>query len=358
MLNGFFDLARPLLLTIEPERAHEMTLRSLEKGLYPRQSGVDSTLLGQKVMGLDFPNPLGIAAGFDKNARVAQAILNIGFGFSEIGTVTPLAQPGNPGPRIFRLIRDRAVINRLGFNNEGHGAALTRLGRHRPSGILGVNIGANKDQDDKIADYVQGLRVFSQLADYFMINISSPNTPGLRDLQAPETLNELLVRVNIVRDEIFEAAGVRPPMAVKLAPDVADGDLAGIVEVLLNHKVDAICISNTTLIRDAVVDQKTAQEAGGLSGRPLFDISTRMLARVYQLTEGAIPLIGVGGIDSPERALEKMKAGASLIELYTGLIYEGPGLVGRIKAHLEEHCKTHKLSSISDVVGSDVSKWA
>jgi len=358
MLNGFFDLARPLLLTIEPERAHEMTLRSLERGLYPRQKNGDHPALAQSVMGLDFPNPLGIAAGFDKNARVPQAIRNIGFGYSEIGTVTPLAQPGNPGPRIFRLIRDRAVINRLGFNNEGHGAALARLQAKRPSGILGINIGANKDTDDKIADYVLGLSAFSEIADYFMINISSPNTPGLRDLQAPDVLNELLDRVNSARGEIYEVMGVRPPMAVKLAPDVAESDLEGIVAVLVAQKVDAICISNTTLVRTGLVDQVTAQESGGLSGRPLFDRSTRMLARVFQLSGGVIPLIGVGGIDSPERALDKMRAGASLIQLYTGLIYEGPGLVGRIKAHLEDHAQAHKLTSISDVVGSHADKWA
>ena len=286
MLNGFFDLARPLLLTIEPERAHELTLRSLEKGLYPHQKGVDARLLGQTVMGLEFPNPLGIAAGFDKNARVPQAVRNIGFGFSEIGTVTPEAQSGNRGPRIFRLIRDRAVINRLGFNNEGHAAALARLSRARPDGVLGINIGANKDQADKIADYVQGLRVFSGIADYFMINISSPNTPGLRDLQAPEILGELLDRVGAARDEIFGATGARPPMAVKLAPDVAVDDLPGIIDVLMAQNVDAICISNTTLVRDGLVDQVTAREAGGLSGRPLFERSTRMLAQVYQMTDG------------------------------------------------------------------------
>ena len=370
MLNGFFDLARPLLLTVEPERAHEMTLRSLERGLYPRQSGADPVVLGQKVMGLEFPNPLGIAAGFDKNARVPQAVRNIGFGFSEIGTVTPLAQSGNPSPRIFRLIRDRAVINRLGFNNEGHDAALARLKRGRPDGILGINIGANKDADDKIADYVLGLRRFFEIADYFMINISSPNTPGLRDLQAPETLTELLSRVQAAREEICSnvavaqagdargSVGAAPPMAVKLAPDVAFEDLPGIVDVLIAHKVDAICVSNTTLARDGLSDQVTAGEMGGLSGRPLFERSTQMLARVYQMTEGRIPLIGVGGIDSPERALDKMKAGASLLQLYTGLIYEGPGLVGRIKAHLEDHCKVNRLSSIGDVIGTESAAWA
>ena len=309
-------------------------------------------------MGLDFPNPLGIAAGFDKNARVPQAIRNIGFGFSEIGTVTPKAQVGNPTPRIFRLIRDRAVINRLGFNNDGHDAALARLGAKRPGGVLGINIGANKDTDDKIADYVLGLQAFSELADYFMINISSPNTPGLRDLQAPDSLDELLGRVQGTRDEIESQTGDRPPIAVKLAPDVVDEDLPAIIEVLLKREVDAICVSNTTLTRDGLQDKITSGEAGGLSGRPLFDKSTRMLARVYRMTLGDVPLIGVGGIDSPERALDKMKAGASLLQLYTGLIYEGPGLVGRINAHLEGYCQAQGLSSISDVIGVDAEKWA
>lgn len=357
MLNGLFDLARPALLMMEPERAHELTLRSLERGLYPRQHGPDARVLRQSVMGLDFPNPIGIAAGFDKNARVPQAIRNIGFGFSEVGTVTPLPQPGNPRPRIFRLIRDRAVINRLGFNNEGHGAALSRLRRLKPTGIVGVNIGANKDQTDMTGDYVKGLEAFSSMAQYFMVNISSPNTPGLRDLQAADKLDRLLTRLQEARGDIFQSSGLRPPMAVKLAPDMAAEELPGIVEVLMSHSVDGICIANTTLSRDGLIDHLTAKESGGLSGQPLFEMSTRMLARVYILTEGKVPLIGVGGISSGRQALDKVKAGASLLQLYTGLVYEGAGLVGRIKSHLENYCLRHNIPSISEVTGCDARNW-
>ncbi len=358
MLNGLFDLARPALLMMEPERAHELTLLSLEKGLYPRRQGPDSEVLKQQVMGLDFPNPVGMAAGFDKNGRVPQALRNIGFGFAEVGTVTPLPQPGNLRPRIFRLIRDRAVINRLGFNNEGHQAVLSRLRSHEHQGIVGVNIGVNKDQTDQIADYESGLAAFSQVADYFMVNISSPNTPGLRDLQAPDNLDRLLQRLQKTRGEIYERSGRRPPVAVKLSPDMSVDDLPAIVDVLMSRSVDGICVSNTTLSRYGLRDQVTARESGGLSGRPLFEMSTAMLARVYLLSQGKVPLIGVGGISSGENALDKIKAGASLVQLYTGLIYEGAGLVGRIKSHLETYCLSHKISSISEVTGCDARKWA
>lgn len=358
MLSGLLNLARPMLFAMEPERAHEMTLRALETGIYARDREADPSQLATEVMGLRFPNPLGIAAGFDKDARVYDAMLAIGFGFSEVGTITPLAQQGNPKPRVLRLIRDRAVINRLGFNNRGHEPARSLLSRRRREGIVGVNIGANKDTEDKPADYVLGIERFYDLADYFMVNISSPNTPGLRDLQAPAQLDALLGRVLAAREKGAAEHGRRVPVAVKISPDVAEADLPAIVERLQAHAVDAIAISNTTLARPKGLDPQFAKESGGLSGRPLFVRSTAMLARVYQLTGGAIPLIGIGGVDSGETALAKIEAGASLVQLYTGLIYEGPPLIPRIKAHLAAAVASAGESRISALTGARAEEWA
>ena len=283
--------------------------------------------LRKRLWGLKFRNPLGMAAGFDKDARVWAPLLATGFGFVEVGTLTPKAQDGNPSPRIFRSARDAAIINRLGFNNEGQAAALPRLLARR-SGVVGVNIGAGRDSEDRIGDYVSGIATMSAVADYLTINISSPNTPGLRDLQAPEVLAALLGRVQEARGK----AEKRPPLLVKLAPDIADADLPAIVGVIEANGVDGIVVSNTTLARDGLKDRSFAAESGGLSGRPLFVRATRMLARIYQLTEGRLPLIGVGGIDSGAAALAKIEAGASLLQLYTGLVFEGPKLIGEHQA--------------------------
>lgn len=359
MLNQLFDLARPALLAFEPERAHQLSLQALERGVYPRDPGPDDPRLAVRVAGLDFPNPLGIAAGFDKDARVPDAVLAMGCGFAEIGTVTPLPQAGNPQPRVFRLIRDRAVINRLGFNNQGHAAALARLmARAGRSGIVGVNIGANKDAADRSADYVAGLEAFYGVATYLTVNISSPNTPGLRDLQAPAALDELLARVFAARAARIAAGAPTRPIVVKIAPDIAEDDLPAIAEKLLHHKVDAIAVSNTTLARPGLIDAAGGREAGGLSGRPLFHRSTAMLARVYRATGGQVPLIGIGGIDSGATALAKIEAGATLLQLYTGLIYEGAGLIRGIKAHLADHARIEGLASIAGVVGRRAEDWA
>jgi dihydroorotate dehydrogenase len=355
MLRGLAELVRPALLALDPEQAHELTLKSLERGLYPRDSGSDDPILETQLGALSLPNPIGIAAGFDKDARVPDAVLGLGCGFAEIGTVTPLPQSGNPKPRVFRLINERAVINRLGFNNGGHAAALTRLQRRRPTGVVGVNIGANKDATDRTADYVAGIEAFYDVASFFTVNISSPNTPGLRDLQAPAALNELLTRVMSTREQMIARGGPRRPVVVKIAPDIAEADLQAIAQHLQSHAVDAIAVSNTTLARPGL-DMKT--EAGGLSGRPLFHRSTAMLARIYVLTAGRIPLIGIGGIYSEETALQKMEAGASLIQLYTGLIYEGPGLIRRIKDHLARHAHSTGLQRIGDVTGRHAEQWA
>ena len=352
-MSGLFGLGQAVLLAFDPERAHELAVKTLELGLYPRASGPDDSRLRQTVFGLDFPNPIGMAAGFDKNARVPRELLSMGFGFAEIGTVTPRPQAGNPSPRIFRSAGDRAIVNRLGFNNEGHDAALARLGR-RPAGIVGVNIGAGKDSADRVADYVQGIERFRSSASYFTVNVSSPNTPGLRDLQAPEALDALLARVQTAR----LAGSPSPPLLVKLAPDLADEDLPKIIGVILARGADGIVVSNTTLSRDGLRDATFARESGGLSGRPLFNRATRMLARVFQLTEGKLPLIGVGGIDCPEAALAKMEAGATLIQLYTGLVFEGPGLIPRLKSGLLRAIDAAGADSLKPLIGRRADEWA
>lgn len=358
ILRSAFGFARPLLHALDPEQAHELTLKMLEAGLYLRAGGGVDPKLAVQVAGLDFPNPLGIAAGFDKDARVPDAMLDIGFGFAEIGTVTPRPQAGNPQPRIFRLPNDGAIINRLGFNNAGHAAALQRLQRRRARGIVGVNIGANKDATDRAADYEAGIATFADVASYFTVNISSPNTPGLRDLQAPELLDELLRRVLAKRDAMAASGTPRRPVFVKLAPDIAADDLPAIVERLTARKVDGIAISNTTITRDGLSNGPRNQEAGGLSGRPLFVRSTALLARVHLLTHGEMPLIGIGGLDSGEAAVAKVEAGASLLQLYTALVYEGPGLIEDIKAALLRRLRETGGTTLRDLTGRKAAEWA
>jgi dihydroorotate dehydrogenase len=351
-VNGLFGLGQALLLALPPEQAHDLAIKGLELGLYPRADQPDDKRLAQTVFGLDFPNPLGIAPGFDKSARVPRELFAVGFGFVEVGTLTPRPQKGNPTPRLFRSMWDRAIINRLGFNNDGQEAALARL-MDRPRGIVGVNIGANRDSEDRIADYVAGIERMAPVASYFTVNISSPNTPGLRDLQAPDALDALLKRVQAVRDSLTE----RPPLLVKLAPDLAEEDLPEIVGAIVANAADGIVVSNTTLSREGLKDASFAREAGGLSGRPLFARSTTMLARVYRLTEGKVPLIGIGGIDSGEAALAKIEAGASLIQLYTGLVFEGLGLVARIKQALVAAIERAKAESLVPLIGARAEEW-
>lgn len=355
MLSAFYPLARTALFALEPEVAHEATLKALECGVYPRGEKADGAL-AQRVFGLDFANPVGIAAGYDKDARVPDAILGMGCGFAEVGTVTPLAQPGNPQPRVFRLVADEGLINRLGFNNGGHAAALRRLEarRGRP-GIVGVNIGANKESADRSGDYVHGIETFYAVASYFTVNISSPNTPGLRDLQAPAALDELLGRVMAARAaQVAKGLGDRP-VIVKIAPDIAEDDIPEIVARLVAHQVDGIAVSNTTLSRAGLKDSHRS-EAGGLSGKPLFGRATAMLARIFQATQGRIPLIGIGGIDSPEAALKKIEAGATLLQLYTGLIYQGPGLIGAINARLAREARA--AGGLANIRGRTAGDWA
>lgn len=343
---------------LSPEEAHGATLSAMEAGLYPRASGTQFSNLAQTVFGLTLANPVGIAAGFDKDARVPDAVLGMGCGFAEIGTVTPKPQEGNPKPRVFRLVSDRAMINRLGFNNGGHAAALARLeARKARGGVVGVNIGANKDAADRTADYVQGLKTFNHVASYFTVNISSPNTPGLRDLQAPAALDELLSRLMAARAELVATGAPLRPIIVKIAPDIAEEDIAPVAERLVAHKVDGVAVSNTTLSRAGLAG-KDRNETGGLSGRPMFKRATVMLAKVYRATGGTIPLIGIGGVDSPQSALAKIEAGATLLQLYTGLVYEGPGLIGAINARLSEAVRAAGGTSLAELRGRRAGEWA
>src|SRR5437762_4783016 len=304
--------------------------------------------------GLSFPNPLGVAAGFDKNADVPDALLGLGFGFVEIGTVTPKPQTGNPRPRLFRLERDEAVINRLGFNNDGADAVLRRLAsRAHHGGIVGVNVGANKDSPDRVADYVKLIETFAPVASYFTVNVSSPNTPGLRNLQQSAALDDLLAKVIDARERVQKNAG-DSPVLLKIAPDLSLTELDDVVQIARSRRVDGMIVANTTLARPSTLrEQDRAKEQGGLSGRPLFRLSTRMVAETYVRAEGAFPLIGVGGIDTGGAALTKIRAGASLIQLYSSLVYKGLGLVEDIKNDLASTLLRTGRDSLSEIVGAD-----
>jgi dihydroorotate dehydrogenase len=322
--------------------------------LGPRARSSAWPRLKTTLAGLDLPNPLGMAAGFDKNAEAADALLACGFGFVECGTVTPLAQPGNPRPRIFRLSEDRAIINRLGFNNKGLDAFADRLGaRAHRGGIVGANVGANKESADRAADYVAGMgRVWKHCA-YFTANISSPNTPGLRGLQERGALEDLLGRMREAR-VLLEAAHGRRPLFLKVAPDLDDAAVRDIVEVALGFGLDALIVSNTTLARPPHLTSDDRAEAGGLSGQPLFQPSTRILREFARALGGRLPLVGVGGVESGATALAKIKAGASAVQLYSALVYQGPGLVARILRELDEALAAEGFSNVAEAVGVDI----
>jgi dihydroorotate dehydrogenase len=350
-------LARPLLFGLDPETAHRLTLFALANLPLSRPHPSDPRL-AVKVFGLDFPNPIGLAAGFDKNAEVVDPVLAMGFGFTEIGTVTPRPQEGNPRPRLFRLRRDEAVINRLGFPSLGQRAVHARLGQRRKSGgIVGINIGANKDSVDRVADYVSGIEAFADVASYFTINISSPNTPGLRDLQQAHALDDLLARVLAARDETAEALG-RKPVLVKIAPDIGLTELDSIVAIARRRKIDGLVVSNTTISRPATLRDVAKSEIGGLSGPPLFDISTRLLAAAFLRVEKQFPLVGIGGIDREETAFAKIEAGASLVQLYTALVYKGPNLVRDIMCGLLRRLEQKSYTDLAAAVGAQAADWS
>ncbi len=332
---------------LEPEAAHRATVRLMASPFAPRLFTRIDPMLQTMVAGLDFPNPLGLAAGFDKNAEVPDAMLRLGFGFVEVGGVTPKPQPGNDAPRVFRLPEDEAVINRYGFNNDGLGTVALRLARRQRKGIVGVNLGANKDSADRIEDYVKGVKGFEGLADFYTVNISSPNTPGLRALQDKDALTGLLRRVIAARD----ALQVKAPVFLKVAPDLADADKADIASAAIEEKIDALIVSNTTIARAASLKSQYKDEKGGLSGRPLFAPSTALLGEFRQSLKGRVPLIGVGGVFSAEDAYEKIRAGASLVQLYTALIYKGPALVADIVEGLPRLLKRDGFKSVFEAVG-------
>ncbi|KAB2042450.1 hypothetical protein ERO13_D02G189300v2 [Gossypium hirsutum] len=371
-------LVNPFFALLDAEKAHTLAVAAASRGWVPREKRPDPAILGLEVWGRKFSNPVGLSAGFDKNAEAVEGLLGMGFGFVEVGSVTPVPQEGNIRPRIFRLRQEGAIINRCGFNSEGIVAVAKRLGAQHgkrkletsssssPSndeakhggkagpGILGVNLGKNKTSEDAAADYVQGVHTLSQYADYLVINVSSPNTPGLRMLQGRKQLKDLVKRVQAARDEMQWGEEGPPPLLVKIAPDLSKDDLEDIAAVALALRLDGLIISNTTISRPDPVDKNpVSAEAGGLSGKPLFNLSTNILKEMYVLTRGKIPLIGCGGISSGEDAYKKIRAGATLVQLYTAFAYGGPALIPQIKAELAECLERDGFKSIHEAVGAD-----
>jgi dihydroorotate dehydrogenase len=349
----FYSLIHRALRVLPAEAARDLTVRALAAGLgrfvaddVSREP--DPPILAQRLWGLDFPNPVGLAAGYDKDARVPEALLRFGFGFVEIGTVTPRPQPGNPKPRVFRLEQDQAIVNRMGFNSGGLDTVTDRLSRRSGAGIIGVNLGKNRDSGDAASDYAEGIRRMARLADYLVVNISSPNTPGLRDLQRRASLESLLRLLLRAREE----SGRLVPVLVKIAPDLTSAEREDIASVALDARIDGLVVSNTTIKRPAEILSCNARETGGLSGPPLFAPSTALLSEMFRLTQGRLPLVGVGGIASASDAYAKIRAGACLVQLYTALVFKGPHLVGEIKKGLADLLATDGFTSIADAVGS------
>lgn len=343
---ALYPLIRPLLFALDAERAHALSLAALQalpRGAPP----TPDRMLAVELAGVRFPNPLGLAAGYDKNGEAPDALLGLGFGFVEIGTLTPRAQAGNDRPRVFRLERDEAVINRLGFNNEGQGAAAVRLAKRRQAGVLGINVGANKDVADRIGDYASGVAAMSAFADYMTINISSPNTPGLRALQQGDALDTLLAGV-------IEARGVDgPPLFLKVAPDLEGHEIDAVARIAHHRRIDALIVGNTTLARPNLMSA-AAGEAGGLSGKPLAKLAARKLAEFRTATGGALPLIAAGGVASAEDAYARILAGASLVQLYTALVYHGPGLPRRIVTGLKALLERDGFASVTEAIGESL----
>lgn len=356
-MNFYRSFVRPLVFYLSPEKAHNLSILALKSGLIGGGQ-IDDKRLAVKIAGLEFPNFLGLAAGFDKNAEVADQLLQLGFGFCEVGTVTPRPQPGNPLPRLFRLEEDEAVINRMGFNNGGHEAVHRRLLARKKHGIIGVNIGANKDSENRVVDYVRGIHCFYDVANFFVINISSPNTPGLRTLQARDSLQELLLAVSKARQEEKVKAAHHIPVFLKIAPDLTEKELDDVAAELLSCDIDGLIVSNTTLARTGLDNSRYRNEPGGLSGRPLFERSTIILAKMRQRVGKNLPIIGVGGVFDAKTAIEKIKAGADLVEIYSSMVYEGADLAARILNDVLETMKKEKVANIKDYRDETVDEWA
>lgn len=352
----------PTVRLLDPETTHNLALFMAKNKLVPRLKKPDPPSLHTKVWDREFPNPVGVAAGFDKDAVAVDGMLCTGFGFVEVGSVTPEPQPGNPKPRLFRLWEDKAVINRFGFNSEGHAVVRERLihrnsGQHfddKKSGIIGINLGKNKTSDSPVGDYVKGVERFGALADYLVINVSSPNTPGLRSMQGKQQLEELVEKVWKERENIESKR--KPPLLVKIAPDLTDQDKKDITDVVLKTpgRIDGLIVTNTTITRPESLKSKYKGETGGLSGEPLKDLSTQTVKDMYRLTQGKLPIIGVGGVASGQDAYDKIRAGASLVQLYSALVYQGPPVVSRIKRELGELLEKDGFSNVSEAVGVDV----
>jgi dihydroorotate dehydrogenase len=351
-----YRITRPFLNLLSPEAGHRLAIGALKTGLLRAAPWRDDPVLKTKLWGLDFPNPIGLAAGFDKDAEVADAMLALGFGFVEAGTVTPLPQPGNPKPRLFRLEEDEAVINRLGFNSGGVKIFAERLRKRRAKnlpGIVGANVGKNRDTIDGAADYALGIEAVCGLADYLVVNISSPNTPGLRDLQRREPIEDLLRRVLAARSRTAPDPKRLPPLLAKVGPDLDAAQLEDIAEVALTVGIDGLIIGNTTIDRPASLLSRDAPEAGGLSGKPLLAPATRCLAEMYRLSRGRLPLVGCGGVASGADAYQKIRAGASLVQLYSALVFHGPGLARRVTAELAQLLRRDGFKSVAEAVGAD-----
>lgn len=346
-----WTLSKPLVYALDAERAHRLAVWALKHGLVKARKVEARVTLATDVLGFHFPHPIGLAAGFDKNAEAMDGLARLGFSFLEIGSVTPRPQSGNEKPRLFRLTRDKAVINRMGFNNVGAVEVARRLAqwRQKPGHPpLGVNLGKNKETQDAAADYETGVRTLGRFADYLVVNVSSPNTPGLRALQEKRELDALAARVRAAMGEV----GIAVPLLLKVAPDLTDEDLADIAEVAM-ARFDGLIVSNTTLARPPKLKSRLRGQSGGLSGRPLFDPSTRVLGQFYRLTQGRLPLIGVGGVENAKTAYAKIKAGASLVQLYSALVYRGPGLVAKIVEDLAVLLANDGYAHLADAVGAD-----
>ncbi|MBA5724094.1 quinone-dependent dihydroorotate dehydrogenase [Candidatus Liberibacter sp.] len=358
MKSLFKKIAHQGLSLLNPEAAHRLSIRALQSGLFSAFPAHKDTRLNVKIAGINFSNPLGMAAGYDKNAEVPVELLKLGFGFVEIGTLTPKPQEGNPRPRIFRLIEDQAIINHLGFNNAGHCAAFSRLSTIKKTAPIGINIGANKDSKDFVSDYVSGIHRFFTLASYFCINISSPNTPSLRNLQMKENLGRLLSHVLQAREEERIETGKFVPIFLKISPDLLEQELDDIASEILSHKIEGLTISNTTLSREGLKNQIEHKKNGGLSGSPLFLKSTAILAKMRQRVGPNIAIIGLGGISSTEDVLEKIMAGANIVQLYTAMIYDGISLPKRILKGLSDFLDKEKKSSLEEIRGIRTEYWA